>query len=28
LAKLHMIFASANLLKYWWAGCPEWKTAA
>jgi IS5 family transposase len=27
LAKLQMIFASANLLKYGWAGCPEWKTA-
>jgi IS5 family transposase len=27
LAKPRMIFASANLLKYGWAGSPEWKTA-
>jgi IS5 family transposase len=23
LAKLRMLFASANLLKYAWAGCPD-----
>jgi hypothetical protein len=27
LAKLRMLFASANLLKYAWAGCPDWKPA-
>jgi IS5 family transposase len=27
LAKLQMLFASANLLKYAWAGCPDWKPA-
>jgi IS5 family transposase len=27
LAKLWMLFASANLLKYAWAGCPDWKPA-
>jgi IS5 family transposase len=25
LAKLQMLFASGNLLKYAWAGCPDWK---
>jgi hypothetical protein len=27
LAKLWMLFAGANLLKYAWAGCPDWKPA-
>jgi IS5 family transposase len=27
LAKLWMLFVSANLLKYAWAGCPDWKPA-
>jgi IS5 family transposase len=27
LAKLWMLFASANLVKYAWAGCPDWKPA-
>jgi IS5 family transposase len=27
LAKLRMLFASANLLKYARAGCPDWKPA-
>jgi IS5 family transposase len=28
LGKLQMLFASANLLKYAWAGCPDWKSVA
>jgi IS5 family transposase len=27
LAKLRMLLASANLLKYAWAGCPDWRPA-
>lgn len=28
MGKLQVLFASANLLKYVWAGCPDWGAAA
>jgi IS5 family transposase len=27
LTKLRMLFAGANMWKYAWAGCPDWKPA-